>query len=705
MTDDPQLEPRIESWKAIAFYLQRDVRTVRRWEVSEGLPIHRHHHLARSTVYAFASELDAWRAGRKPDTIEIAVPPSGRFRVAAVAAIALLTLTAAGHGISKAASNAHIPQGQTVRAIWTGPGVDAMGSPSLDGRYLSYTDWSTGDLAVRDFVDGNSRRLTNTGGWEQSGDFAEFSSLSPDGRQIAYAWFVDSGETRDARVCRCRYQLRVMDVTGPEAGKPRILMGLDSGAFWVRPAGWMPDGRSIVVARSLTPAVNELGIVNLADGAFRLIRSTGRRMADRVAISADGSRIAMVVASDADATSDIVLIDVASGQDTPLVTHPANDYAPVFTADGEQLLFISDRTGSGAIWRIDVSGDKAEPAFVSSVPDNWGLLGATRDGALYYFSGGSASNVFVAAIDHAAGSKPSSMAVERFTNGNDLPVFSPDGRQFAYYSRRGAALGRGRRALMIHTVATGHDREVPAAIEPFDGLSWFPDGGALLVATREMEKPGFAFHRVDVNTGESSLLVRSSEIPAGYGMTTRRPVVAPDGSAIFFADDPAGAEHKGAGATLLRRYDLRSQQLRDVARTSSPDVQITSFAISADGNHIAYWKSDGPGRENILEIMPASGGPPRELLKDRDMGASRFNGVAWTPDNRYVVFVRAGDQPRQSALWKVPVGGGPAEPMNIEVSGTLRFPNLSPDGSRVLFAVGGQTEPAIWTLENFITKQ
>ncbi len=58
---------RLESWKAIAGYLRRTERTARRWERHEGLPVHRLPHHDRSSVYAFKSELDAWRAARTTD--------------------------------------------------------------------------------------------------------------------------------------------------------------------------------------------------------------------------------------------------------------------------------------------------------------------------------------------------------------------------------------------------------------------------------------------------------------------------------------------------------------------------------------------------------------------------------------------------------------------------------------------------------------
>lgn len=55
-------DDRMDSWKEIAAYLRRTVRTVQRWEKTEGLPVHRHVHDRRSSVYAHRSQLDSWWA-------------------------------------------------------------------------------------------------------------------------------------------------------------------------------------------------------------------------------------------------------------------------------------------------------------------------------------------------------------------------------------------------------------------------------------------------------------------------------------------------------------------------------------------------------------------------------------------------------------------------------------------------------------------
>src|SRR5215470_3175612 len=76
----PSASERLDSWKEIAAYLKRSVRTVHRWESEQGLPVHRHLHQSSGTVYAFRSELDTWWASRKFE-LEVAAetaeePPS-----------------------------------------------------------------------------------------------------------------------------------------------------------------------------------------------------------------------------------------------------------------------------------------------------------------------------------------------------------------------------------------------------------------------------------------------------------------------------------------------------------------------------------------------------------------------------------------------------------------------------------------------------
>ena len=54
----------LQSWKEIAAYLKRGVRTVQRWERCAGLPVRRPRPGERSPVFAFVEELDQWMHSR-----------------------------------------------------------------------------------------------------------------------------------------------------------------------------------------------------------------------------------------------------------------------------------------------------------------------------------------------------------------------------------------------------------------------------------------------------------------------------------------------------------------------------------------------------------------------------------------------------------------------------------------------------------------
>jgi len=76
------------------------------------------------------------------------------------------------------------------RQVWTDPG-DFGGRISPDGRYVSFADWDTGNLAIHDVVTGEDRQVTSGGTFSRPGNFAEESRWSPDGTQLAYSHWVE----------------------------------------------------------------------------------------------------------------------------------------------------------------------------------------------------------------------------------------------------------------------------------------------------------------------------------------------------------------------------------------------------------------------------------------------------------------------------------------------------------------------------------
>jgi Tol biopolymer transport system component len=100
-------DDRLDGWKQIAFYLGKDKRTARRWELTDGLPLFRE----GGKVFAHPADLDRWRAGRivgpsseedeeeqeKPAPPCLSAAPSLRRRISVGRALTLaLALAALG---------------------------------------------------------------------------------------------------------------------------------------------------------------------------------------------------------------------------------------------------------------------------------------------------------------------------------------------------------------------------------------------------------------------------------------------------------------------------------------------------------------------------------------------------------------------------------------------------------------------------------
>ncbi|HET9791522.1 MAG TPA: hypothetical protein VFR08_09495, partial [Candidatus Angelobacter sp.] len=73
---------RLDSWKEIASFLRRDVRTVQRWEKKESLPVHRHQHDKLGSVYAYPKELNEWFTKREHSRITTETRQSDKIKLA-----------------------------------------------------------------------------------------------------------------------------------------------------------------------------------------------------------------------------------------------------------------------------------------------------------------------------------------------------------------------------------------------------------------------------------------------------------------------------------------------------------------------------------------------------------------------------------------------------------------------------------------------
>ena len=674
----PRAETTLESWKAIAAYLKRDVSTLKRWEKSEGLPVHRHRHRVRSSVYAHPSELDDWWARRRPVDDTAATPAWTERRpprALGFAVTLLLALAAAGDGLVLRPSAASVV-GTVSRLLWTGPLVDVLGAPSPDGTYLAVTDWETGNLAVRDIASGTLRRLTDNGNWR---GWAEFPVPSPDGKRIAYAWFNERAQ-RDLRV----YSL--------ETSAARVVYACDE-VDYPQPFAWTPDGSRILVGLARSDQVHQIALVDVGDGSARILKTLDWRSPQKLALSPDGRYVAYDFPQRKDSKRrDIFLLAADGSGDGALVEHPDNDVVLGWAPDGRRLLFGSDRSGRLGIWAQAAAEGRAlgGPELVRADVPLLRAMGVTRAGALYYSVRTGVSDVYTATLDARIGAvvAPPAPLTPRYVGWNRSPDWSADGRFVAYVSQRDApplSVGSMGGTIVVRALETGDEREItPRLATMGTQVRWSPDGRFFLAHGRDAT--GTGFFKLSAETGEAELVVRDEP---GY---VQSPVWSPDSRRLFYLRTTPGADRR------LRVRNLDTGEDRGLVSRST-----NNLALSPDGRALVV-RFGEPGEEaSVLAIVPASGGEAKELLRVvRQLAFPSWSGLAWTPDARHILFTQTNvaPAPQPFELWRIAVSGGTPQRTGIAMEG-LRNLRVHPDGQRIVFSAG-QNQDEVWVMEGFL---
>jgi serine/threonine-protein kinase len=647
--------------------------------------------LSRDPEARFASALDMAEAlGRSRDlsATSSTQPPANVRRVdrrlvlaALIGGFVLLVVGLRGSEMASWWSRAVDPR-VVIRPVWTGGGVDASGSPSPDGRYLTFTDWETGDLAIRDFLDDTSRRLTNTGGWAASGDYVVESAISPDGRWVVYAWHVEDS---------LEVELRVMPIDGRDSRPPQVLLRTELTDY-VAPFGWTPDGLHVAVMRR-TNERHELGLVAIADGAYRTVTTLDmldeRLGSTGVSLSPDGRYMAYEAPPTAGSPPDIFVVGTDGRATDIVVRSPHEDVSPVWAPDGSAILFLSDRTGTRSLWMVPVSDRRITgPAeLVRADVGPIALIGISRVGALYYMlSGRSRQDVYAAELNGLRATTSPSRATERFVNSNIGPSWSADGEYLAYYSFRDTP------TLVVRSTKTGAERDValPAGVvAPFSsGPEWFPDNRSVLILVRDQGRR--AFFRLWLDTARADLVHRTEGGAASYAL-------AADGRTLYYAVQHTNARENSG---RLMRFDIATGR----STVLKKDEWFIAVAISPDGSQLASLKSvriRAPGHRNFysaVEIIPSGGGEAREVFRDAPwLTGARYNTLAWTPDGQAIMFVR--DDGR---LWAVSANGGEPHDMGISMKATIKTPAVHPDGRRIVFGAIEVDNNEVWVIENVL---
>ncbi len=667
-------EDRLDSWKEIASFLGRDVRTVQRWEKAEGLPVHRHRHSKLDSIYAFKGELIQWQGSRRniglspPQVIAPATPESvdlsavennaltlrrsRGLKVWAISAISLCVVTAGVLMSLRFLGGPSIHTNLIPVPLSTYLGDQEAPTFSPDGSKIAFVwngeDQNNFDIYVKSVSSPQLLRLTT------SADIDYSPAGSPDGKWIAFCRGTQVGEGG----------LWIVPASGGVEHRVSIVDRT------VRPSdralSWMPDGKFVVVSH--TPGTNKgdgLYLVDVKAGTERLLTSPKPGEDDDApAVSPNGKWIAFSRDTGLGISAVYLLpFDPRRvGRTEPKrLSWPglSHVYAgnPAWTPDSKHVVFDSNKGGDHYLWIASVN----RPGKASLLPYGNGLTSPTisRAGELAFAH--EILNVNIWKLDLRAlaeGKSTGPAAVIASTRIQDSPKVSPDGQRLVFASNRS-----GYTEIWTSSIDGANAASLTAMNVPVTGSpSWSPDGRLIAYDSRVRTRP--QIFSIAAKGGKPVGLTDGLHIDVV-------PSFSPDGKGIYFSSNRSG-----------------EMQIWEMSLTGADAKQVTTkggFAavFSPDGEYLYYSRGNAPfsslwqrqlstGRERcIVSMVPNRSFVPvnegvfyRSISPDRKDELLFLNfrsnttkrlftfeknlglGMAISPDHHYLFFAQE-DQHQQ----------------------------------------------------------
>jgi Tol biopolymer transport system component/DNA-binding winged helix-turn-helix (wHTH) protein len=444
------------------------------------------------------------------------------------------------------------PDGEKIAFIWNGE------NPVM------------GDLYVQLVGGERPLRLTHT----SSGSIC-CADWSPDGREIAFGRCDDNGGGIFTVPALGGPERKLTDVMCPhgDAGYPK----------------WIADGKSLVLADRCTPD-GPRGIVlfSLETGEKRCLTAPPlySEFGDsEPALSPDGKTVAFQRETTICSSASVYTVALSGGNPRRVSPDGWPAWNPMWSSDGQHIIFDSARTGLNRVWRVPATGGAVEPETV------YPATGAvSRDGRRlafgepYGFWQGRSHVISRMEFSKAGGQVVSQKGVIASDGGNQSAQPSPDGRQIVFQSFR-----TGRPEIWRSDVDGSDLLQLTSFDDGFSGTPrWSPDGKWI------------AFDHHYATHGQIYLIDsegRNMHVVTSGNFENVVPGWSRDGTALYFASNRSGS------------WQVWRREL-----TTGRETQVThhgGFAAfeSYDAKTLYYSRFEGGG----IWSMPVGGGEERRV--------------------------------------------------------------------------------------------
>jgi Tol biopolymer transport system component len=584
---------RLESWKEIAAYLKRNERTARRWEKTEALPVYRHTHARRDSVYAYKAELDAWWGSRRfgldgkdsaaslraKDSWHALFPWIGAIvGIMAFAGVALWHSDPTSVGLSEPLK---------IVPLTSYPGYERYASFSPDGSQVAFSwkEEARDKFHIYTKPIGSSAPVRRT--THATDDLSP--AWSPDGRFIAFHRTLSAEKTEIILIPAPGGPERPLTVISRADSAPSslILFGHD--------VAWSPDSKFLIVAGRGSPEERfGLLLISIETGAKRGLLSPAPKSGIYLApsLSPDGRHLAFVRRTDFVVSE--IWVSTLSQDLTPQGEPRRMTYAnrlttsPVWAADGREIMFLSGELGAEArLYRMSISGP-GKPKVMPSLGEGAALLSLLQpSGAGAPFIPQPGRLAYTRAIkDHNICRIESNRVTGRFSPPHPFisstrvdfnPQFSPDGRRIAFESTRSGSM---------EIWVANADGSNPTQLTDFGGpltsaARWSPDSQQIVFNSRFGGQADL--YIISVSGGKPQRLTHEPS-------TEELPSWSRDGRWLYFKSDRNG-----------------SNQVWKMPVRGGEPIQVTkngglAALESADGKFVYYSKGRALGPASLWRV-------------------------------------------------------------------------------------------------------
>lgn len=350
------------------------------------------------------------------------VPLFPRFQLGTmqISIFFLLCLVTAGYFVyriyfQKAPEKPEKKDSSYIATVATLPGTERYPAISTNGKFIAFS-WDGGplhnfDIYIKMLNEGEVLRVTSDPAAEQQ------PAWSPDGNSIAFL--------RAPLESEDKFRLIVTPTLGGnEREVGQVWGGLD----------WSPDGKWLAVSDNDRRGDSTGIYLTSLDGSQRRALS---RPAENSGIfdtspsfSPDGRQL-VFIRWISDAAGDLFLINTSDGRMRQLTFDQKGILSPKWTADGQDILFVSNRNGNRRVWQISASG--GPPALVENIPLDVEHISLSRIGSQLAFT----QSIEETSIDLYSAQDPGKPSCQINSSRPDsAPQISPDGKSIVFESQR-----------------------------------------------------------------------------------------------------------------------------------------------------------------------------------------------------------------------------------------------------------------------------